>query len=114
MTAGPAYKELHRRFQEQDDREFREAVKAVLSTKEGRTLLRHLIEKTCIYAQIPLNHLEYEAGVRNVGLALLAECNGVSPELVQQAQTERNEVMRERNEQLKAAQALDERNRIHG
>lgn len=96
-----AYKFLLQEFTKSDAKEYEESLRFILGTKQGRCLLRHITELTHVYAQLNTEHLEYQAGVRNVGLQFLAECNSIAPELVLKALTERNKVMQERNERLK-------------
>lgn len=101
------YKALIAEFHRSDKVELEEAIKFILSTKQGRCLLRHITELTQIYAQLNLEHLEYQAGIRNAGLQFLSECNAIAPEMVLQALTERNKVMQERNERLRNATRED-------
>lgn len=104
MKRTKAYAALVERFAAEDRKEYLDALKAVLATAHGRVVLRRITELTALYAPSPLEHLEYYAGMRNAGLAFLSECNEVSPEMVLASMNERNEVLRGRNEKLKAAQ----------
>lgn len=87
---------------------------AVLATKEGRRLLVAFQEYTSIYDELAFEHIEYQAGRRNVGLGILGFCNRVARERVLQALAERNELMAERNEQLKTALEKDQKEKKNG
>lgn len=101
------YQKLLASYQEQDQRQLRKDIATILETPEGRRLLVHFQEFTQLYAPLGLEHLEYQAGRRNVGAEIMGMCNETSRENVLKAQAERNALISERNIALKEAALKD-------
>ena len=100
--------EIHTR---EDERQLEADVAEVLSTAAGRRLLMAALGKSGVYAKSRPGSLEYDAGRRDCGLELLHISNRHALEHVEQAQRERNELLRRRNDELARAREADEKER---
>lgn len=94
-------KRLHERFAKEDARAIDEALRKILAMPEGRTVVRWIAETTGVYAMQTVENLEYQAGVRNAGLAIINRCNELAPNRMLESISERNAIMAERNEKIK-------------
>jgi len=86
-----------------DESHLSDGILQMLGTYEGRSLFCYIIHNLCrtYKASESLDHaaLAYAAGARDVGLSLFALARNKSPEMVQKAINEREQLVNERRQQ---------------
>lgn len=93
--------DVMRRWSEDDKRQMRDDIRAVLNTPEGRRLLMALIGISGVYAPVGAcggspAEMAYRVGRRDAAADALSLCNSSARELVQKAAEERSALMTRR------------------
>ncbi len=95
------YNDMLAAFRDEDDAAFAADIAAVMATAAGRRLFSASLAKGGVYRfSRPDDNLAYHAGRRDAALEMLQAVNRHALKHAEQAQSERNALMSERNRRL--------------